>query len=278
MNIITRTVNDYSMLSVKKWLDQGLEHGFMNNELDIKEDNGALWENVYPNSSIKLLQQVHGTSTVNVLTQDFTYDNDSPAKADGWFVDLMHAPYRTAFGIMTADCTPVIVFINSLKVAYVLHCGWRGAVANFLPKVLLEIYNKYSGKTQIDGSDTKALYKLFNKSIETKSLAKDIEICAGPGAKSCHYEVKNDVTEPAVKNFLALGGSQDMLGSTIVQRDEKTYFDTQELLKQQSLLLGIPEGNFGAANVCTIKDESYFSVRRQGDDLTGGRQVTFVKI
>ena len=279
MNIITRTVNDYSMLSVKKWLEQGLEHGFMNAQLNISEDDGELWDNVYPGSSIKLLKQTHGTHIVSVLDQEFTYNNGSPSNADGWFIDLLHAPYRTAFGVKTADCAPVIVFINSLRAVYLLHCGWRSAVDNFLPKVLLEIYNKYSGKAQVDGSNTRAMCKVFNKSVETKSLVRDVEICVGPAAKSCHYEVKDDVTTPAIKNFLELGGTKDMLSHVIVQRDGNTYFDIQELLKQQSLLLGIPEGNFASANVCTISDKSYFSFRRQGGEVgSTGHQVSFVKI
>ena len=276
MNITERNVNNYSILSVKEWLEQGFEHGFMNGELDINDGNGRLWPNVYPGSDIKLLKQVHGIDIVNVTGKEFIYDNNSPSEADGWFIDLQNAPHNTAFGIKTADCSPVIIFINNLKIAYLLHCGWRSAVDNLFPKALMEIYNKYfAGNTaNINASDLKNLRGLFQKSPE---LAKSIEICVGPSAKSCHYEVQSDVTEPAVQNFLALGGSEDMLGSAIVQRNGKTYFDAQELLRQQSLLLGIPAENFTAINICTINDNSYFSFRRQGPTSTP-RQATFIKV
>ena len=254
------------MLSVKKWLELGLEHGFMNSKLDVKDGNGKLWGNVYPGSDIKLLQQVHGTDIVNVASEEFVYDNNAPAKADGWRIELQHAPRGTTFGLYTADCSPVIIFIHSLKIVYLLHCGWRSAVDNLLPKALAEIT-----------ANTTPPRANNNSPLRRNALAKDIEICVGPSAKSCHYEVQSDVTEPAVANFLAIGGDKKDLSDVIVHRNGKTYFDTQELLRQQSLLSGIPAANFTAIPICTMNDLTYFSFRRQGP-TSMARQATFVKV
>jgi YfiH family protein len=252
MQIKERAINGYKILSVQEWLAAGLEHGFMNSQLDVSLEGGGDWRKVYPNSELKLLKQVHGVNTIVVAADDVAKNSGEPLAADGWCVDLQRAPRNQAWGIKTADCAPIIIYIKKIQIAYVLHCGWRGTVDNYLPLVLKQAFETY------------------------RCTAEDIEICIGPSAGVDCYDVGDDVLAPAEKNFLALGGSQEALTHVLVKKNEKYYFNNSALLKEQSLLLGVPNTNIYIIQDCTICDKSYFSFRRQGE--ASGRQVSFVKV
>ncbi|MDR2337966.1 MAG: polyphenol oxidase family protein [Deltaproteobacteria bacterium] len=252
MQLIERTINGYQILSIQEWLTSGLEHGFMNAQLDVSLESGRDWDKVYPASKLKLLKQMHGTHTILVSGNFETDAISAPLTADGWWIDLKSAPQNVAWGIKTADCAPVIVYLKSFKIVYVLHCGWRGTVDNYLALVLKQALETYH------------------------CAAEDFEICVGPAAGKCCYEVGYEVVELAEKNFLALGGTLELLAQILIKKEgEKYYFNNSGLLKAQSLLLGVPEQNIYLIPACTICDPAYFSFRRQGD--AAGRQVTFVK-
>lgn len=76
---------------------------------------GYLRQNLY------LLKQVH-SPIVRVLT-DYP-DNDVPVEADAMVTRLP----TLALGILTADCTPILLADEEAGVIGAVHAGWRGAV------------------------------------------------------------------------------------------------------------------------------------------------------
>ncbi len=253
MKIITRKLNNYTVLSVAEWLDAGLNHGFMNAEFDAFANNGKDWEKVIPNSEIKLFKQVHGTETIDAAQIDLNlYDNDAPLEADGWKIDLKQNKNNVTFGIKTADCAPIIIFVKQANIAYILHSGWQGTVQNYLYLTLSEILKRYKPE--------------------------EIEICVGPAANVCCYEVKGDVASAAKKSYLKIGGKEKdfglFLNETFNDASNQTqiHFNNSGLLKRQAYLQGIPESNICVINACTICNKQFFSYRRGNT----GREITFI--
>ena len=76
---------------------------------------GFLRKNIY------LLKQVH-SSTVRTLL-DYP-DNDVPVEADAMVTRLP----ALALGILTADCTPILLADPDAGIIGAAHAGWRGAV------------------------------------------------------------------------------------------------------------------------------------------------------
>ena len=71
--------------------------------------------------SLYLLKQVH-SNRVRTITQK--PDNDEPHEADAM---VTNQP-GIAMGILTADCTPILLADDEARVIGAAHAGWRGAV------------------------------------------------------------------------------------------------------------------------------------------------------
>ncbi len=75
----------------------------------------------YLRKNLYLLKQVH-SADVRVLS---SYpDNDTPVEADAMVTRLP----ALALGILTADCTPILLADGDAGVIGAAHAGWRGAV------------------------------------------------------------------------------------------------------------------------------------------------------
>ena len=89
---------------------------------------------------------------------------------------------------------------------------------------------------------------------------KDIEIAIGPAAQSCSYEVGLDLVE----KFNSSGA--------ISKNNGKYFLSIPDYLKTQANKLGVEK--IVTSDICTIKNESFFSYRRQKEK--SGRQISFV--
>jgi len=157
-------------------------------------------------------------------------------EADGWITNLKDLNAQNlSIGIKTADCSPVIVYGKSSKTIAVLHCGWRSAYAGIL-------------------SDS------INKLFELGEMASESEIAIGPAAQGDSYEIGLDLVEK-------FEGS-----SSIKKIDGKYYLSIAKYLTTQAKELNVK--NVITSSICTMKNENYFSYRRQGHK--SGRQLTFV--
>ena len=75
----------------------------------------------YFRNALYLLKQVH-SNRVRTVTQ--RPDNDEPFEADAMVTNLP----GLALGILTADCTPILLSDPQAGVVGAAHAGWRGAV------------------------------------------------------------------------------------------------------------------------------------------------------
>ncbi len=80
--------------------------------------------------SLKLMQQVHGTS-IAVIRDSSSAISEEPVPADAMITNLP----GLALMVKQADCQAVLLFDPVKKVISNVHCGWRGNTQNLLRAV-----------------------------------------------------------------------------------------------------------------------------------------------
>lgn len=72
---------------------------------------------------VAFVNQVHGKEVV-VIDQNYTLQNKKPLpKADALVTNLAHV----SIGVITADCSPILLCDEEAGVIAAAHAGWRGA-------------------------------------------------------------------------------------------------------------------------------------------------------
>ena len=71
--------------------------------------------------------------------------------------------------IRTADCYPVLIADDRLRVVAAVHAGWRGTAAQILPRTLEKLHAEWGSRPE------------------------DLRIAIGPGIGGCCYEVGREV-------------------------------------------------------------------------------------
>ncbi len=162
--------------------------------------------------------------------------NQENSDADGWLVKLEDlSSQNLSVGIKTADCSPVIVYGKSRQTVALLHCGWRSA---------------YGG----------ILRNSINALVELGEKTSEIDIAIGPAAQGDSYEVGVDLVEKFANT------------NSIKEVDNKYYLSIADYLRFQAKELNVE--SVIASSACTIKNENYFSFRRQKEN--SGRQLSFI--
>lgn len=132
--------------------------------------------------------------------------------------------------VTIADCLPLYFYDKNKKVVALAHAGWRGVASKIAENVIDVFINHYN--SNLNG----------------------IEVFIGPHIRDCHFEVKDDV-------------SRQFKISDSVIRDEKTYINLSEVVKNQLLLLNINEDNINISDECTYcLNNKYFSYRRDNPE------------
>ena len=193
---------------------------------------GFLRKNLY------LLKQVH-SARVRTLTE--YPDNNEPVEADAMVTRLP----VLALGILTADCTPILLADPEAGVIGASHAGWRGAVDG------------------ICGATVDAMVALG-------ATPQNIIAAIGPTISGANYEVG----ERFKADFLAL--QPDGAGHFFVPPGKPVHFDLPRFVEAQLRQSGI--GTIERVGGCTYAEpDRYFSHRHathQG--TTTGRQVAVI--
>jgi YfiH family protein len=87
--------------------------------------------------NILLLNQVHGKEVVTINDKNKIYGDTNLPKADGIVCNLK----EVVLVIVTADCSPILLFDNEKKVIGACHAGWRGARAGVISQTIKEMRN-----------------------------------------------------------------------------------------------------------------------------------------
>ena len=193
-----------------------------------EEDFAKSWNNLTHNFSIKpslpiYLNQVHKDNIVQVAP-----NKPVPSIKTNADALITHMP-RTAIGVYTADCCPVL--ISGKKVVSATHAGWKSTLQSIVYKTVLK-YDKLYG-------------------IKPSDLTAWIGPCIG----QCCFELGDEVYDMFV--------SENSQWDRFFIKKEKWHLDLRGLNRYQLTQAGIPDNQIIDHNECTYcMPEKYFSYRR----------------
>lgn len=137
--------------------------------------------------------------------------------------------------VTTADCFPVLLYDPDAAVVGIAHAGWRGIVADIVPKTITMMESIGASRERII-----------------------VEI--GPGIS--HNSFEFDFKE-LIENFRQYSQDKYVVpGSTV----EKVRVNLQQIILDQVRRAGILPDAVTGCTACTFLDESLYSARRHGGD------------
>ncbi|RTL06814.1 peptidoglycan editing factor PgeF [Candidatus Dependentiae bacterium] len=179
------------------------------------------------------VNQVHSTKGVIV---DKNTKQNALTSVDADF--LITDNICTALAVFTADCTPVMLYDPVVSVIAAVHAGWKGLAADVIQHALFALQKNYD--VQLN----------------------NIQAFIGPSAKSCCYEIQNNVYD-IFKNM-----ERVEICSFVSQKEGKFFLDLPACAKQQLIVGGISLGNINRQFAgCTICNKKYCSYRREQNSL-----------
>ncbi|MCL5407084.1 MAG: peptidoglycan editing factor PgeF [Patescibacteria group bacterium] len=145
--------------------------------------------------------------------------------------------------VTIADCLPVLIYDPTLKIAGVLHAGWRGIIAQIVPK---------------------AIEKFKSLGSEPRNLV----VGVGPGICQKHFVVKKDV----LSFFL------DYYPSAAFVRNNDGYVDLKKAVFVDLKNTGVASTNIEISNVCTACENGiYGSYRKEKEGVPAAAAVIGIK-
>lgn len=186
-----------------------------------------------------ILKQVHGSQ--GLLVQEHQQPL-SLFDSQGDF--LITNLKRCGLVVLTADCAPVILYDQRLRLAGAVHSGWKGSAQGVILQALKVMQQQ---GTQLE----------------------DIKIFFGASAKTCCYEVGADFEKEFEKYSYA--------HKAFIKRNNTLYFDNELFIKLQLKAYGVDQKNIDSQDeICTICHTGYASFRREKEQA--GRQATVVTL
>ncbi|MEY4342314.1 MAG: hypothetical protein RL736_104 [Pseudomonadota bacterium] len=190
-------------------------------------------------NNLVLLRQYHSNKVID-------FDNlliKKRYKADG----IITTVSKFAFGILTADCVPILVADKKNKTIAAVHSGWKGANAGIIDNLI----------------------KAFKKK---GSKLPDLIVAIGPCISQKSYEVKKDfVNEIKNKNFDYKKYFKIL--------NNKIYFNLRMFVNNKFLKLGVLNRNIEHINKDTYSNyKNFFSYRRSvhNNEVDYGRCISVI--
>ena len=174
---------------------------------------------------LALMNQVHGCGIL-VLGKANLHEGDGRIRADALITDVT----GLALTVRQADCQGVILFDVQKRALALVHCGWRGNVANILALTVEAMKRQY-------GCDPSHLVAAIGPSL---------------GPCCAEFQGYKALFPDSFKQF----------------RVGLNYFDLWKISRWQLCSAGLDEGNIEMAGICTkCSHEFFFSYRAEG--ITG---------
>ncbi len=190
-------------------------------------------------NNLVLLRQYHSSKVID-------FDNQlikKRYKADG----IITTVSKFAFGILTADCVPILVADKKNKTIAAIHSGWKGANTGIIDNLI----------------------KAFKKK---GSKLSDLIVAVGPCISQKSYEVKKDfVNEIKNKN------SDYKKYFKIL--NNKIHFNLRMFVNNKFLKLGVLNRNIEHINKDTYSNyKNFFSYRRSvhNNEVDYGRCISVI--
>ncbi len=193
------------------------------NPIDVKHNHRLLSKELgYDVETLIFMSQIHSDRIVVV---DETMNFSTPPQCDALITNLPNIPLM----VMSADCTPILLYDPNHNAIGAVHAGRAGALNEILPKTIHAMGQEYG------------------------STLKDIVVLLGPSIHGCCYEVNETIAKDVIKK-----GYENALRHI----KEKVFLDVNTILLSQLEILGIPKEHIEVLNDCTsCCHETYFSYR-----------------
>lgn len=174
--------------------------------------------------------QVHEANVVRV-GDDESYVNDD-VRCDALTTDAA----GVLVSVKTADCVPVLLADERTGACAAVHAGWRGTVAEILPRTLERMEKDYG------------------------TCPADIHAAIGPAALACCYEVGAEVIAAFQTRF-----AETFFTAT---RDAHALIDLHRANESQLTSHGVAPERIHCAPFCTMHhNELFFSYRRENQSF-----------
>ena len=172
--------------------------------------------------NIFLLNQIHSNKLVYI---DEKYKNKNKPKADALITNQRCLP----IAILTADCSPLLIYDNKIKIIAAIHAGWKGAYKGIVNKVI-----KFMKKKGCKMSNMTAVI--------------------GPSISLKNYEVKEDFRKKFIKK-----DKKNLIFFKICKK--KIYFNLTNYIHSQLKNEGLNNIDILKIDTFNIKN-NFFSARR----------------
>lgn len=191
-----------------------------------------------PFRDLVLLKQVHSNRIVAVTKPNA---RDVPIEADGMVTDNP----RLLLGILTADCTPILLADQKAGVVGAVHAGWKGAANDIVYAAVLAM-------------------------VGLGANPADVRAAIGPTISGPNYEVGPEFAASLIEKHPAVASRIDRPGGG------REHFDLPGFVGDQ--LRGAGVGYVADCRTCTYANpEEYFSHRRATHEQTiTGRQIALI--
>ncbi len=172
--------------------------------------------------NIFLVHQIHSNKFIFI---DKTYDNKEKPKADAIITNRKNFP----IAVLTADCAPILVYDNKMRMIAAIHAGWKGAFKGIIARVI-----KF----------------MIKKGCKPENITAAI----GPSISQKNYEVKEEFKRRFIqkdkKNYIFFKNKKN-----------KLYFDLSKYIYASLITIKIKNIDILKIDTFDIKNK-FFSARR----------------
>ena len=215
--------------------------GSSDNKINVKKNLQIVRKKISNKAkNILLLNQIHSNKFIFIGKK---YNNNNKPKADAIITDQRNLP----IAVLTADCAPILIYDDKIKMIAAIHAGWKGAFKGIVSKVIKFMIKKGC--------------KLEN-----------ITAAIGPSISQKNYEVKQDFKRKFIKkdkkNYIFFKNKKN-----------KLYFNLSKYI--YASLKSIKVKNIDILKIDTFdKTNKFFSARRalklNHDDY--GRNISIIML
>lgn len=176
----------------------------------------------YNRDVLVYMRQIHSDK---IITVDATHSFDTPPECDALITNCQNIPLM----VMSADCTPILIYDTLNRAIGAVHAGRAGALNEILPKTLHAMWKEYGTTTD------------------------DVIVLLGPSIHGCCYEINENIAHKVFAKGYA---------DSLYKEDKRVFLDVNTILLGQLETLGIKKENIEVSDACTsCNNETYFSYR-----------------
>jgi len=229
------TINNYEFIKFK--CDNAvIFFSTAKNEVNFNKNTG---EGLINLEKIKKYYNLQSIGYLNQIHSDIVITFDGNIKdGDALITDRT----KTAIGVFTADCVPVILVDTKNGVVAAIHSGWKGTKTLIVSKTIEKLKENYG------------------------SLADDMRVYIGPHIRGCCYEVSKKLIEEFT--------SEDIYSNIIISNNNK--LDLEKCILKQLVDKGVKEENISNTYTCTACNKQYELYSYRNSENKQGRMFSFV--